>query len=256
MLICCVTYQEMCGCNTLFKVGGANRGSENLQSSPCSKKQAAPEVLESKKLRCQGGLLMYERKMKTRWKKEKRLLACVLSLVMIFSSSAVGWALDRADVSSITSTIPVTEPAERQMLFDEGWRFHLGDEANAANSNFDDSAWRSLTLPHDWSIELDFTHDVSSEVGHLDGGTGWYRKNFTLPAEMQGKTINIDFGGVYMDSYVYVNGELVGNHPYGYTPFSFDITDGLCHCGPHQRRFLFQRPSDQAERRYHLFLHR
>lgn len=168
---------------------------------------------------------MYERKMKTRWKKAKRLLACVLSLVMIFSSSAVGWALDSADVSSITSTIPVTEPAERQMLFDDGWRFHLGDEANAANSNFDDSAWRSLTLPHDWSIELDFTHDVSSEVGHLDGGTGWYRKNFTLPAEMQGKTINIDFGGVYMDSYVYVNGELVGNHPYGYTPFSFDITD-------------------------------
>ena len=59
----------------------------------------------------------------------------------------------------------------------------------------------------------------------LLGGTGWYRKNFTLGKEMEGKKVRIDFGGVYMNATVYVNGQQVGTHPYGYTPFSFDITD-------------------------------
>lgn len=66
---------------------------------------------------------------------------------------------------------------------------------------------------------------MEAESGYLPGGVGWYRKNFTLGEEAKGKRIRIDFDGVYMNATVYVNGKEVGTHPYGYTPFSFDITD-------------------------------
>lgn len=121
------------------------------------------------------------------------------------------------------TTFSLTESA-RSMDFNDDWRFQLKDE-EASAKEYNDQAWRKLSLPHDWSIEQDFTHDVSSEIGHLPGGTGWYRKHFTLPKEFEGKRINIDFDGVYMDSYIYVNGKKVGNYPNGYLPFSFDITD-------------------------------
>lgn len=116
---------------------------------------------------------------------------------------------------------------ERSTDFNEGWTFHLGDVSGAEKKDFDDGSWRRLTLPHDWSIEQDFTHSVSSEIGHLPGGTGWYRKAFTLPESYQGKRVSIDFEGVYMDSYIYLNGELIGNYPNGYLPFSYDLTDQL-----------------------------
>ncbi|HFK1549387.1 TPA: sugar-binding domain-containing protein [Bacillus albus] len=78
-------------------------------------------------------------------------------------------------------------------------------------------------------MELDFNKDFPSsrDDGYLAGGTGWYRKSFVLPKEMEGKKISINFCGVYMDSYVYVNGKQIGNNPSGYTPFSFDITDDV-----------------------------
>ena len=80
-------------------------------------------------------------------------------------------------------------------------------------------------MPHDYSIEQEYTQSGEAESAYLLGGTGWYRKNFTLGKEMEGKKVRIDFGGVYMNATVYVNGQQVGTHPYGYTPFSFDITD-------------------------------
>ncbi len=111
--------------------------------------------------------------------------------------------------------------------FNKDWRFHLGEAKGAEAKEFDDSQWRSLNLPHDYSIENDF--DVNSEAksggGFLDGGIGWYRKTWVIPKSMEGKRIRIEFDGVYMDSNVYVNGTLVGNYPYGYSPFSYDITD-------------------------------
>lgn len=118
---------------------------------------------------------------------------------------------------------------ERTRLFNDNWVFNLGDVQGAKEKNFNDSSWRKLNLPHDWSIELDFNINSESthEGGYLDGGIGWYRKTFTLPSEMKGKRISVDFEGVYMDSYVYINGVQVGNHPCGYTPFSFCITENL-----------------------------
>lgn len=117
----------------------------------------------------------------------------------------------------------------RKIDFTNNWKFKLGDEGGAESKGFNDSKWRSLNLPHDWSIELDFNKNspATHEAAFLDGGTGWYRKTFKLPKSMEGKKINIDFDGVYMESTVYVNGEEVGEYQNGYTPFGFDITKKL-----------------------------
>jgi beta-galactosidase len=121
----------------------------------------------------------------------------------------------------------------------DGWRFALvnpggitdptGQYADAADPGYDDSGWRQVAVPHDWSIELTPTTDsgTSGGTGFLPGGLGWYRIAFTLPSELTGRRISVEFDGVYMDSYVYCNGVLAGNHPYGYTGFAFDLTDLL-----------------------------
>ena len=124
----------------------------------------------------------------------------------------------------------------RGVDFGESWRFALanrtgitdpgGKFAHAPDPDFDDSGWREVTVPHDWSIELNPTAEggTNSGTGFLQGGLGWYRKTFTLPAAMAGRRIAIEFDGVYMDSVIYVNGEQVANHPYGYTGFAVDLT--------------------------------
>lgn len=121
---------------------------------------------------------------------------------------------------------------------EEDWRFMLVNDAGiedptdafarANEPDFDDSEWRSVRIPHDWSIEFEPRADngTNGGTGFLPGGLAWYRKHFVLPAGLaDGTRVSVEFDGVYMDSYVYVNGELVGNHPYGYTGFAFDITD-------------------------------
>lgn len=117
------------------------------------------------------------------------------------------------------------DASKREQNFDSNWKFYLGDASGAENANFDDSRWQSVNLPHDYSIEQEYSKSMEAESGYLPGGTGWYRKHFTLDNTMQGKEIRIDFGGVYMNASVWVNGTKLGTHPYGYTPFSFDITD-------------------------------
>jgi beta-galactosidase len=121
----------------------------------------------------------------------------------------------------------------RTILFDSGWKFHRGGAQNAEQPGFDDSSWRKLDLPHDWSIEdlpgtsSPFNRDAISQVsgGFTTGGTGWYRKSFSLPAEQKTKRIIVLFEGVYMNSEIWINGASLGSHPYGYTSFWFDITD-------------------------------
>ena len=117
--------------------------------------------------------------------------------------------------------------------FDENWKFHLGGAQGAEQNIFNDSKWRNIDLPHDWSIEdLKGTHslfnqDAISQVsgGFTTGGTGWYRKSFKIAPQFKGKKIHIQFDGVYMNADVWINGHHLGNHPYGYTSFMFDITD-------------------------------
>ncbi|MDH6696137.1 glycoside hydrolase family 2 TIM barrel-domain containing protein [Streptomyces sp. MAA16] len=127
----------------------------------------------------------------------------------------------------------------RTVALRDGWRFALVDPAGltdptgayarAADPDYDDSAWREVAVPHDWSIEQTPTteHGTTSGTGFLPGGLGWYRLAFTLPPGATGRRISVEFDGVYMDSYVYCNGREVGHHPYGYTGFAFDVTDAL-----------------------------
>ncbi|WP_330262564.1 glycoside hydrolase family 2 TIM barrel-domain containing protein [Streptomyces griseorubiginosus] len=142
---------------------------------------------------------------------------------------------------------PVAQAAEsagsasgrRTVALRDGWRFALvdpggltdptGEYADAATPGYDDSGWREVAVPHDWSIELAPTtqHGTTSGTGFFPGGLGWYRLAFTLPPAFAGKRVSVEFDGVYMDAYVYCNGTEVGRHPYGYTGFALDLTDLL-----------------------------
>lgn len=121
------------------------------------------------------------------------------------------------------------EACRERLSFNEGWIFHLGDIPEASESDFDDSGWRKLDLPHDWAIEGDFSQDNPSGTGGgaLPGGIGWYRKSFIADMKDIGKEFYIDFDGVYMNSEVYVNGVSLGIRPYGYVSFRYDLTPHL-----------------------------
>ena len=113
--------------------------------------------------------------------------------------------------------------------FDRGWKFYLGDESKASDPSFDDSAWRSLNLPHDWSIEgkFDEKNPATPGGGALPGGVGWYRKTFAIPASAKGKSVFIDFGGIYRNSEVWINGKSLGHRPNGYISFRYDLSPYL-----------------------------
>ena len=158
---------------------------------------------------------------------------------------------------------------KRENNFDRDWRFLKADAPGAEAAAFNDSAWRTLDLPHDWSLEdlpQPATNGLSAALpaaavvtnapatgggrgrarvnfavvgpfspaspggtatGWTLGGTGWYRKHFVLDQQTSGKRVTIEFGGVYMDSDVWLNGHPLGNHPYGYTAFAYDLTEFL-----------------------------
>ncbi len=119
--------------------------------------------------------------------------------------------------------------------FDNNWTFHLGGAQGAEKNSFDDSKWRIIDLPHDWSIEdmkgtnSPFNIDAISQAsgGFTTGGTGWYRKVFSISSQEKNKKIRLQFDGVYMNATVWINGHQLGIHPYGYTGFGFDITDQI-----------------------------
>ncbi len=145
--------------------------------------------------------------------------------------------------------------AGRDQPFDQDWLFYLGDIAGAELPSFDDSSWRRLDIPHDWSIEdLTPPSETSGEgtiwvggnaptrVGPFDvalsagqeatgwvvGGIGWYRKHFRAEgAEGANAVSEVRFDGIYMNADVWLNGQHVGHQPYGYTSFACDLTPYL-----------------------------
>ena len=121
------------------------------------------------------------------------------------------------------------ESEDRKQFFSNDWKFHLGDIEKASISEFDDSSWRPLDLPHDWSIEgqVKQSNPTSNDGGYFPAGIGWYRKTFSVPADYIGKKVSIYFEGVYMNAEVFVNGNSLGVHPYGYTSFKHDISQFL-----------------------------
>ena len=111
-----------------------------------------------------------------------------------------------------------------KMVLENACRFHLGDEPDAWQAWFDDSAWQEVYLPHDWSVGLPFSKEYSSGTGYLAGGIGWYRIPITPKKEWEGKRISITFDGVYKNSRVWCNSYYLGERPNGYISFTYDIT--------------------------------
>ena len=121
----------------------------------------------------------------------------------------------------------VTRTHAREMQnFDAGWQFHLGDVEAASNADFDDAKWRTLDLPHDWSIELPFDeHAPAGGAGaFIPTGTGWYRKHFKLSNSEANQKIFVEFDGVTSNTDVYLNGHRLGHRPYFGFSFDYEIT--------------------------------
>ena len=121
------------------------------------------------------------------------------------------------------------DAVQRKQFFDDNWKFFLGDSPKASSAEFDDTSWRTLDLPHDWSIEgtMDTNNPMGNDGGYFPAGIGWYRKSFTAPASWKDKRISIYFEGVYMNSEVFINGKSLGVYPYGYSTFSYNLTPFL-----------------------------
>jgi len=171
--------------------------------------------------------------------KVHRLFVSVISMVVVISLAFM-------TITGITSCKGKArnEAFTRTISFDTGWRFMKDSLIDAANPDFDDSKWRILDVPHDWSIEdlpgqngediigpFDKSATDKMSSGYTIGGIGWYRKSFTTKPEDIGKTFYLQFDGVYMNSDVWINGKHLGFHPYGYTPFYYDITSFLNQTG-------------------------
>jgi beta-galactosidase len=126
----------------------------------------------------------------------------------------------------LVSTWCAAQQIRQHLLVDYQWRFAQSDVTGADKLEFDDSRWRELNLPHDWSVEGEFKEDAPTKGsgGYLPTGIGWYRKHFHLSSVQKDQTVWIEFDGVYMNSDAWLNGRHLGKHPYGYTSFYYDLT--------------------------------
>ena len=148
-----------------------------------------------------------------------RVIAFGAVLAPLLGSSAMATELPHA---------PSAAPRE-QIDADFGWRFSTGDPAGAEAPTFDDKSWRTINVPHDWSIEgtPDPKNLTGSGGGYFPAGVGWYRKTFDAPKAWNSKSVSVEFDGVYRNATVYLNGHALGTHPNGYTSFAFDLSPYL-----------------------------
>ncbi len=133
----------------------------------------------------------------------------------------------------IASCTSKNDNARSIINFDKDWKFQLGDTIGAESVNFDDSSWRKLNVPHDWSIEGEFSekNPATPGGGALPGGIGWYRKAFKVTSRELKGDVFIDFDGVYENSEVWVNGHSLGKRFYGYSSFRYNMTPYLVRGG-------------------------
>jgi len=143
-------------------------------------------------------------------------------------------------LSGISFCLQAQESNQSKKLFDSNWKFFLGNVQDAEKNSFSDKSWRDIDLPHDWSIEnlpgqepgkvvgpFSKTSIGTTATAYTVGGTAWYRKTFILDPKEKFNNAIINFDGVYMNCDVWINGKFLGNHPYGYTAFYYDITSFL-----------------------------
>jgi beta-galactosidase len=147
----------------------------------------------------------------------KRLAGYMLVALLVVSPSVVG-------TRCAAAADEVSPRVMREIVFD--WKFHEGDMADAQAADFDDAAWEAVDLPHDFSIRGQVAKDKTTggSGGWFPAGIGWYRRPIVLGTEAIGRRVFLDFDGVYRNATVYVNGEKVAHHGYGYAPFSVDVT--------------------------------
>ena len=161
----------------------------------------------------------------------KSILPACVALMLAFGCITPTTLVAQAEVYSL-----------RKNNFNQGWSFRLGSYPQAVNNTFDDSNWRVLNLPHDWSIENEAAQAAGNAVGPFSknsigrdatgntvGGEGWYRKRFTLTPDNAKKRQVLHFEGAYNQAELFVNGKKVYENPYGYMTFRCDITD---YCKP------------------------
>jgi len=126
-------------------------------------------------------------------------------------------------------------PSNPRLIYsaDADWRFFLGDPTGASSPTYNDHSWRTLMIPHDWSIEgpPNEKNSTGAGGGYFPSGTAWYRKTFMVPPSWKGKRVSLEFEGVCGETTVYLNGQKIGIHPYAYTSFRFDITSRLNSAG-------------------------
>jgi beta-galactosidase len=156
-------------------------------------------------------------------KKYKLIIPTKKELIMKKPSIILNLFLMHLFVFNVWSAVPDTR---QRLSMDFNWKFIQSDPKDAEKSDFDDSKWRTLNLPHDWSIEGEFKEDAITKGpgGYLPTGIGWYRKRVSVQSLSKGQQFWIEFDGVYMNSDVWINGQHLGKHPYGYTSFYYDLT--------------------------------
>ncbi len=136
------------------------------------------------------------------------------------------WALCFTAIFHITN-LCAAEPTRTYIDMDADWLFSRGDFPSGSMPALDDSGWRKLNLPHDWSIEGPFDASLGSATGYAPGGIAWYRKHFKLDSDHKGDAVAVEFDGIYNNSEVWINGQFVGRRPYGYSSFQCDLTPYL-----------------------------
>jgi beta-galactosidase len=146
------------------------------------------------------------------------------------NSSALKWFACFACILFCIALPGYTFAQSRTIIdFNKDWKFYLGNDSLASQPAYNDTAWRKLSLPHDWSIEGDFNRNApaTTQAAALPTGIGWYRKTFVLPASVNNKMVSVEFDGIYRNSEVWINGHWLGKRPYGYSSFQYDLTPYL-----------------------------
>ena len=152
---------------------------------------------------------------------ERHLPLMKQSLALILAGAGLSLFLARP--------APAADQVRQSIPIDADWRFKLGDFAGAEKAVFDDAAWRSLDVPHDWGVEgpFDSLNPAGGAGAFLPAGVGWYRKHFALPADFAGRRIFVEFDGVMANSDVWINDAHLGRRPFGYAGFRYEITQHL-----------------------------
>ncbi|WP_309016634.1 sugar-binding domain-containing protein [Pelagicoccus sp. SDUM812003] len=114
-----------------------------------------------------------------------------------------------------------------ETVLDRDWQFSLSPGSDVTESELDATLWKSVRVPHDWSVEASFQNNLEGATGYLPGGIGWYQKRFSLPPTTDETCVYLVFDGIYNNAEVWLNGHFLGQHPYGYSPFHYEISSLL-----------------------------